>query len=118
AQTREGQVLAGDALYLRDVAAPGYEVRWSANFPAEKLLKMVCLFEVFGLSDCAAELLVMKEKELNDMVDVTYLLDVLASELHPKLKTLTEVNRRFDASRDFFYPHGVRQRLGRILPGP
>ena len=28
AQTHEGQVVWGDALYLRDVTAPGYEGRW------------------------------------------------------------------------------------------
>lgn len=49
-----GQILGGDALYMRDlVGVPEF----TADINPVKLLKSVCLFEIFGLQDCAIELL-------------------------------------------------------------
>lgn len=118
AQTREGQILAGDALYLRDVAAPGYEKRWRCLLSESKLLKLICLFEMFGLPDCAAELLELKKVELSGKVDVTRLLDVLAAKLHPRMGSYGEVNRRFSETPERFYPTAPGRFLRRLLPGP
>lgn len=104
AQTWQGQVVAGDAVYLRDVAAPGYEDRWGGPLPDSKLLKLVCLFEIFGLPDCAAELLELKRDQLGKSVDVPRLLDMLAAEMHPEIRSYAEVDRRFSHSPERFYP--------------
>jgi hypothetical protein len=49
-----GQLIAGDALYLRDIVSiPSHP---AAKNPA-KILKAVCLFETFSLYDSAIELL-------------------------------------------------------------
>jgi hypothetical protein len=118
AQTREGQVLAGDALYLRDIAAPGYVERWNCVLPTSKLLKLLCLFELFGLPDCAAELLECKRKELQGHVDVSEALDLLTRELHPGIRSYGEVNRRFTENPESFYPPSPGRFLRRVLPEP
>jgi FkbM family methyltransferase len=49
-----GQMLAGDALYLRDFVSDSCR---ATQVHPSKLLKTVCLFEIFSLNDCAIELL-------------------------------------------------------------
>lgn len=66
--TTRGQVMDGDAVYFRD------PMRFQMD--RMQILRAACLFEVFGLNDCAAELL--KEREAEAMVDVDYCLNVLA----------------------------------------
>ena len=56
AQTREGQVVWADCLYFRDLAAPGYPAAFSFEVGDEQVVPLACLFEQFGLDDCAAEL--------------------------------------------------------------
>jgi FkbM family methyltransferase len=107
--TREGQVLWGDALYLRDLSAPGYEERWNAGLPLTKILKLACLFEIFGMADCAAELLLGKKAEIHGRIDVAAALDVLAREIHPGAKSLEGVNRLFETSREKFHPQPIRE---------
>lgn len=50
AQTVGGQINQGDALFCKDLAVEG------AGTPV-RLLKLACLFDLFGLQDCAAELI-------------------------------------------------------------
>lgn len=57
AQTHGGQVLWGEALYLRDFGSPHYETQWNFEPTRSRLAKLLCLFELFDLRDCAAELL-------------------------------------------------------------
>ena len=116
AQTRQGQVLAGDALYLRDVAAPGYEEHWKVKLPPEKLLKLVCLFEMFSLPDCAAELLLAKKEEVRHHMDVDQALGLLTRQVHPAARGLDEIDRRFQRSPEHFYPVAAAERFGGVLP--
>lgn len=68
-----GQVLAGDALYLRDVAA---QKDSGARLTPAKLLKAICLFELFSLPDCAIELVEYclryqyLPKQIGDVIDL------------------------------------------------
>jgi len=66
--TDGGQVMDGDALYFRDPL----RLKMTRN----QILRAACLFEIFDLKDCAAELLVEKEKEAE--VDAVACLDLLA----------------------------------------
>jgi len=118
AQTLEGQLLAADALYLRDIAAPRYQDRWGVALGPRKVAKLACLFEIFGMPDCAAELLVAKEGELAALFDVRSALNTLARELHPQARGFDDLNRRFDASIEAFYPGSLEARLRRNLPRP
>lgn len=103
AQTREGQVVWGDALFMRDVTADGYESRWLA-LPPLKLLKLVCLHEIFGMPDCAAEILVNKQSALNALVDPLPLLDMLTQEIDPTQTSFRDYTSRFNNSPQLFYP--------------
>ena len=58
----------GDALYFRDPL----RLKLSRN----QILKAACLFDIFGLTDCAAELLIDREKDSG--VDLVECLDLLA----------------------------------------
>lgn len=78
AQTTSGQVLWGEALYCRDVGAQDYDRMWGYEITQERVMKLACLFDLFELPDCAAELLVNRggflAPELRD-----HLLDLLAA---------------------------------------
>jgi FkbM family methyltransferase len=113
--TAEGQLLAADALYLRDVAAPGYDARWG-SLSRSKLLKLLCLFELHGLPDCAAELLQVKQAEFAGTLDRDAALDALARQADPQLGSFAARGGRFTASREAFYPRSLRERLKRRLP--
>ena len=103
AQTREGQAVWGDALYLRDVTADGFEDRWMA-LPSVKLLKLVCLHEIFGMPDCAAEILLKKQSMLQALADPSPLLDMLTQEIDPAHSSFREYTSKFDHSPRLFYP--------------
>lgn len=76
AQTTTGQVLWGEAIYFRDLASLDYERMWAYDVTRERILKLVALFELFGMPDCAAELLVNRRQQAGDVVEP--LLDLLA----------------------------------------
>ncbi|HEY7187259.1 MAG TPA: FkbM family methyltransferase [Vicinamibacterales bacterium] len=77
AQTVSGQLMWGDALYFRDLAAPLYEKAWRYTVTPERVMKLACLYEHFGLADCAAELIVKRGTFL-DASTRGELLDLLA----------------------------------------
>ena len=104
AQTTGGQVLWGDALYLRDAAVPGYEDRWECELSVEKLIKLACLFEIYGLPDCEAELLLAHKGRLGDVIDVPGCLDLLAAEADPSSPSFEDHNRKFDEEPESFFP--------------
>jgi FkbM family methyltransferase len=104
AQTLTGQVLWGDALYMRDAAASDYAAHWGVDLSPRKLLKLACLFELYGMPDCAAELLVVQRESLEPLVDVQWCLDALAAEVDPGTKGFEDTNRRFQASPSSFLP--------------
>ncbi len=60
AQTEAGQVLWGDALYLRDLGDPLYENKHPFEVTRDRMLKLAGLYSLFGLPDCAAELLTVR----------------------------------------------------------
>lgn len=68
AGTYGGQVMDGDALYFRDPL--------KVKLTRTQILRAACLFEVFELNDCAAELLIEREKEAE--IDVVRCLDLLS----------------------------------------
>ena len=68
AATSGGQVMDGDALYFRDPL--------KLHLTRNQILRSACLFELYDLKDCAAELLCERAKEAD--VDVPRCLDLLA----------------------------------------
>lgn len=67
-ETQGGQVMDGNALYLRDPLL--------FTMDPVQIMKAACVFELFNLNDCAAELLLERGKETD--LDVPYCLDILA----------------------------------------
>jgi len=81
AQTVRGQLGQADVLYLRDFLDADFRAKCS-DFEAtnQRLLKMVCLFEIFGLNDCAIELINAYGETLKEVADLEQLKSVLTEE--------------------------------------
>jgi FkbM family methyltransferase len=78
AQTTMGQITQGDAFYLKDFVQMK---TMGKQIPAVQLLKMACLQEIFGLPDCAAELLVAFRDQLEGVINVDHCLDLLTADI-------------------------------------
>lgn len=78
-QTVSGQVLWGDALYVRDLTRTDYEDAWSYRITPERVMKLVSLLDLFEFRDCAAELLLARGGFLEPACR-DELLDLLAGE--------------------------------------
>ena len=78
ASTTSGQVVWGDAVYFRDLAALDYEHMWTYEVTPERVLKLACLFDLFDLPDCAAELLLNRGEFLRPD-EREHLLDLLVT---------------------------------------
>jgi hypothetical protein len=102
AQTLTGQALWGDALYFRDFADSHYETTWHYRVTRERLLKLVALFDLFGLPDCAAELLLARPN-LTEVEDRNRLLDLLVRSAGFD-GTYEQHIKRFEESVDPFFP--------------
>jgi FkbM family methyltransferase len=103
AQTTTGQVSWGEAIYLRDLGAEQYESTWGFEPSPTDICKLLCLFEIFGLPDCSAELLLKYGNRVADEKERTEYLDVLAAEQSGKTTTYAELEQDFsdDARRRF-----------------
>jgi len=93
--TVQGQLLTGDALYLRD------------GLTSAKPVKLACLFEVFGLNDCAAEVLQAHREAFAQWADPDLLLGLL----------VPEVKGQKLAYADYMARHAAGDRLFRPTPG-
>ncbi len=101
AQTLTGQVMWGEAVYFRDLAMDGYEQMWAYSVTRERIVKLACLFDLFGLPDCAAELLIKHRDVLGETV--MPLLNDLARTTDTGL-SYEEFIRRFEADPQQMYP--------------
>jgi hypothetical protein len=104
AQTVSGQVQWGEAIYFRDLADPDYDAMHQFQEDEQKVLKLCCLFEIFGLPDCAAELLLKVGREGKYKLPAPLLLDALTPKLGRKQETYQEYVARFDRDPTAFYP--------------
>lgn len=104
AQTQGGQVLWGDALYLRDLGNEDYERDWSIAFAPPKIIKLACLFEIFGMGDCAAELLLKYRNDLSGLVEVDSCLDMLTPPVKGRKISFSRYRERFERNLASFYP--------------
>lgn len=95
AQTTTGQVSWGEAIYFRDLGDPTYERTWGFNPTTEDVLKLVCLYEIFGMPDCSAELILKYRPRIRNVADPTVLLDLLAAEQSGRDVTYAGLLREF-----------------------
>ena len=75
--TEHGQIKWGDAVYLRDAAFADYCKLWNWQPSVPKLLKLLSLYELFGLQDCAVEIALAFRELLGRTIDVDAALDAL-----------------------------------------
>jgi hypothetical protein len=69
-----------------------------------KLLKLACLYELFSVPDCAAEILVTHRDRLSPLVDVDRLLDLLTPPLDGRPVSYREYLDAFEQDPARFYP--------------
>jgi hypothetical protein len=106
AQGDFGRPLLGDALYVRDLGAHEHD-EFTAQLPLAKLLNLICIFAVFNLPDCAAEIALRFRDRLGDSCDVEHILDLLAAQAQGPIEqplTYREYLRRFESHDPMFFP--------------
>ena len=98
AYTTHGQIMDGDALYFRDLLIPSNRGRRGAATAAQ-LLKMAAFLEIYCFNDCAAELILAHQQQLNRTVDCSLLLNLLTPALgNEKLDYKNYLSRYFDSA--------------------
>lgn len=90
--TTFGRIVQGDALYFRDPAGNSGPAALSAT----QLLKLACMFELFDLPDCAAEILLRFADGIGRK-DTARLLDLLVPRLDGVKLSYEEYQARFNA---------------------
>jgi hypothetical protein len=103
AETRFGQPYQGDAIYIRDLAAPDQQ-RLADVYPAEKVIKLACVYELFGLPDCAAEVLNRFRARLAVFGDNEPLLNALTPLLLGEPLTYRQYISTFEREPHLFLP--------------
>jgi hypothetical protein len=102
AQTTSGPVIFSDVLFFRDLARDECEIVFGLEITPERVIKMAALMELYGLSDCAAELLIKRADRLP--FDVNEMLDLLVpDDLGPNL-SYREYIRRFETDPEALFP--------------
>lgn len=86
-----GQLSVGDATYLRDAVAR------TLPLSLTKILKLASLFEIFGQSDSAAELILVHRSSIDAICDHRALLDALVPVVAGKRLTYDDYMQRFFA---------------------
>jgi len=108
AQARGGRPLQGDALYIRDLAAP-HNRELAATYAPEKLCKLAAILSLFALPDFAAELLLANKSQLARSIKVDRCLELLLEQLQSLsgrriAKSVAEYRRAFEQDSPAFYP--------------
>ena len=106
AQTWIGQVVWGDALFFRDLAHPDYERTWGFTITRQHILTQVALFDIFGMPDCAADLLLARP-DLTSPAERERLLDLLVASAGFR-ETYAAHVQRFERDVTAFYPSAYR----------
>ncbi|MGI9253482.1 MAG: FkbM family methyltransferase, partial [Thermomicrobiales bacterium] len=102
-QTQSGRIYQGDALYLRDLAAAANARQFEAA-TAPGLLKLICLFDLFGLPDCAAEIAMAASDRIEPLIPVASVLDALTLGVYPNAGSHAAVAELWDNQPEAFLP--------------
>lgn len=100
-ETNMGQVCWANALYLRDLAR--IDGKPAFHYSPEQILKLACLFEIYNLPDCAAELLLHFQDYLSSTVSVAECLNLLTKHVSSHL-TYDQYLNRFNHNPYNFFP--------------
>jgi FkbM family methyltransferase len=110
AQTLRGQIVWGDALFMRDMAVEG-------DFSQSAMLKMIALLDYFQLQDCAVELLDSSRTRglISDSVRET--LYIALGESSPLQRDPREMQELFNRDPTLFFP-SRRDEFNQTLEAP
>lgn len=86
-----GQVRWANAVYLRDLGAPGA----SERVPLDKVLKSICLFDLYDLPDVSAEIILNERDRLKCVVDPDQLLDLITPNIDGRTASYNEYMDQF-----------------------
>jgi len=95
-----GQKTNGDALYCRDLVGGGEKRAPSITH----ILKAACIFELFGLEDCAVELLWHYREALETRYDAAHLVELLVPQIRGQSMSYQQYLSTYEARRSFFMP--------------
>jgi hypothetical protein len=102
--TVAGAVQWADAVYARDLADPDHERKSGYQPTAEDVLKLAAFFDIFGLQDCAAELLVVRRDLIAPVCDVDAALDEATRSAYDDHQTYAEYVATFERDPDRMMP--------------
>ncbi len=115
AQTKGGPVVQGDVLYMLDMGSPYIDdVIHYAIAPLD-LLKSICIYELYELQDCAAEVLLANRDELSEFIDVDYALDLLVKQVHPRFSSYMDFMKVWSQRPAFLFPKGPITQIKRLI---
>lgn len=109
AQTVRGRPYQGDAIYLRDPCSWSLVPESAVPLRPTQILKLVCLFELFGLPDHSCELLMAQQASLESDLAVDELLDLLAGQVDPVMPTYRKRLEQFRRDPTSLYPSRNRK---------
>ncbi|MDX1923265.1 MAG: FkbM family methyltransferase [Alphaproteobacteria bacterium] len=104
AQTIKGQIQWGDAIYFRDGGDITYSDKWKFDFDRTRLHKLCCLFEIAGLGDCAAEVLLHLRDTTEFKYEYNAMLDLLTRGFAQSLLSYDNYIKAFDTDPTRLYP--------------
>jgi hypothetical protein len=116
AQTHGGRLFQGDALYIRDLAAPEMS-NVASGLSDEKIAKAVAVFSLSGLYDQAAEVVVRFADRFSGLLSADEVLETLAQEVQKDNGTKLSYRdylAAFERDDPMFYPYrrGLRTPFG------
>ena len=103
AQTETGQVQWGEAVYFRDLARPDYEQMHAYATGLAKKVRLACLFEIYGLPDCSAQILDQLLQQTGDRFFST-LLDEMVAHYRGSRVSYAQFLEHFDSDPKRFFP--------------
>lgn len=104
AQTQTGPVQWGEAVYFRDLADKNYEQKFNYKITNENIIKLAFLYELFGLTDCAVELLIEKREQVNSYGQLEKILNSLTPLLRGKKLSYQNYICKFDENPELWLP--------------
>lgn len=103
AQTQGGQAMWAEAVYFRDLSCPSYSDEWGFDASEQKILKLASLFELYGMPDCAVELLIAGSGQYPALSDPKFL-DMLTPTLHGENYSYQQYVQIFRQQPEVFFP--------------
>jgi FkbM family methyltransferase len=103
AGTDQGQLIWSNLLFLRDAGSPQFEANWGPIDEA-RIPKLAALYELYGLNDCAAELILKHRAAFDRVLSSQKALDCLATEWWPEAGSYDNLVQKFNADPTAFYP--------------